>query len=263
MQAPTFPLPSHDRLHDRVAIVTGGASGIGEATSVLLAREGAHVTVADIDAARGEKLVEQINGDGHSAIFVRCDVSNSAQVSNMVERTVAAFGALDTLVNNAANVNFEDYGSVTNATEEKWDLVVDVTLKGTYLCCKYAIPHMIAAGGGAIVNVSSVGGVAGFGNSSAYCASKAGVIQLARELAIDYAANNIRANAICPGLIDTPQVRRNLADPEALARSLSVPIFKRMGLPQEVAHAILFLVSAEASFITGAMLAVDGGWLAR
>ena len=263
MQAPTFPLPSHDRLRNRVAIVTGGASGIGQATSVLLAREGAHVTVADIDTTRGETLVQQINNDGKSAIFVRCDVSDSSQVSSMVDRTVAAFGSLDTLVNNAANVNFEDYGSVTNASEAKWDLVVDITLKGTYLCCKYSIPHMITAGGGAIVNISSVGGVVGFGNSSAYCASKAGVIQLARELAIDYASNNIRANAVCPGLINTPQVQRNLADPDALARSLSVPIFKRMGLPEEVAHAILFLVSSEASFITGAMLAVDGGWLAQ
>lgn len=263
MQAPHFPLPSHDRLRDRAAIVTGAASGIGEATAALLAREGARVTVADIDAARGEKLVEQIRKDGGNAIFVRCDVSDSAQVQNMVARTVEAFSSLDTLVNNAANVNFEDYGSVTKATEEKWDLVVDVTLKGAYLCCKYAIPHMITAGGGAIVNISSVGGVVGFGNSAAYCSAKAGVIQLARELAIDYAANNIRANAICPGLIDTPQVRRNLADPEALNRSLSVPIFKRMGRPEEVAHAILFLVSAEASFITGTTLAVDGGWLAR
>lgn len=263
MQAPDFPLPVHDRLRNRVAIVTGGASGIGQATSVLLAREGAHVTVADIDSARGEELARQIKSDGQSAIFVRCDVSDSAQVARMIDRTVSVFGSLDTLVNNAANVNFEDYGSVTSATEEKWDLVVDVTLKGVYLCCKYAIPHIIVAGGGAIVNVSSVGGVVGFGSASAYCSAKAGVIQLARELAIDYAQDNIRANAVCPGLIDTPQVQRNLADPEALARSLSVPIFKRKGLPEEVAHAILFLVSAEASFITGAMLAVDGGWLAR
>lgn len=263
MQAPPFPLPAYDRLRDRVAIVTGGASGIGQATSELFAREGAHVTVADIDVARGEKLAAQIRSDGRSAIFVRCDVSDRAQVINMVDRTVAEFGSLDTLVNNAANVNFQDYGSVTDATEEKWDLVVDVTLKGVYLCSKYAIPHMITAGGGAIVNVSSVGGVVAFGNSSAYCSAKAGVIQLARELAIDYAAHNIRANAVCPGLINTPQVQRNLADPQALARSLSVPIFKRMGLPEEVAHAILFLASPEASFITGAMLAVDGGWLAR
>ncbi len=263
MRVPSLPHPSCNRLHERVAIVTGGASGIGEATSKLFAREGARVTVADINPVRGERVVQDIQAEGGQAIFVLCNVADSAQVQAMIAKTVETFGKLDTLVNNAANVNFEDYGSVTNATEEKWDLVVDVTMRGTYLCCKYSIPHMIQAGGGAIVNVSSVGGVVGFGNSSAYCASKAAVIQLARELAIDYAANNIRANAVCPGLIDTPQVQRNLADPEALARSLSVPIFKRMGLAAEVAHGILFLASDEASFITGATLPVDGGWTAR
>ncbi len=263
MRVPNLPLPSHHRLDERTAVVTGGASGIGEATARLFAREGARVTVADVDRPRGEAVVEQIQREGGRALFVACDVSDSRQVQEMIARTVETFGALQILVNNAANVNFEDYGSVTSATEEKWDRVVDVTLKGVYLCSKYAVPHMIAAGGGAIVNVSSVGGVVGFGGSAAYCSAKAGVIQLAREMAIDYAQNNIRANAVCPGLIDTPQVRRNLADPEALNRSLSVPIFKRMGRPEEVARAILFLVSDEASFITGTTLAVDGGWLAR
>jgi NAD(P)-dependent dehydrogenase (short-subunit alcohol dehydrogenase family) len=263
MRVPQFPQPSFNRLRDRVAIVTGGASGIGEATSKLFAREGARVTVGDIDRARGERVVKEIQDEGGQAIFAACNVADSAQVQAMIAGTVEAFGKLDTLVNNAANVNYEDYGSVTNATEEKWDLVVDVTMRGTYLCCKYSIPHMKAAGGGAIVNVSSVGGVVGFGNASAYCSSKAAVIQLARELAIDYVNDNIRANAVCPGLIDTPQVQRNLKDPEAMARSLSVPIVKRMGRPEEVAHAILFLVSDEASFITGATLAADGGWTAR
>ena len=263
MRVPSLPLPAYDRLRDRVAIVTGAASGIGAATAILFAREGARVTVADIDRRRGEAVVQEIRGAGGSALFAACDVSKSEQVQAMIARTVEEFGGLDILVNNAANVNLEDYGSVTEASEEKWDLVVDVTLKGQYLCCKYAIPHMIAGGGGAIVNISSVGGVVGFGGSAAYCSAKGAVIQLARELAIDYAQHNIRANAVCPGLIDTPQVRRNLADPEALNRSLSVPIFKRMGRPEEVARAILFLVSDEASFITGTTLAVDGGWLAR
>lgn len=263
MRVPNLPLSSYNRLAARTAIVTGGASGIGEATSLLLAREGARVTVADVNRTRGEAVVRRIEQDGGHALFAACDVSNSAQVREMIDRTAQTFGSPDILVNNAANVNFEDYGSVTQATEEKWDLVVDVTLKGAYLCAKYTVPHMIAAGGGAIVNVSSVGGVVGFGGAAAYCSAKGGVIQLARELAIDYANQNIRANAVVPGLIDTPQVQRNLADPEALNRSLSVPIFKRMGRPEEVAHAILFLVSDEASFITGTTLAVDGGWLAR
>lgn len=263
MQAPNFPLPAHNRLPGRVAIVTGAASGIGAATAVLFAREGARVTVADIDIAHGHEVVQQIQDAGGDALFVECDVSSGAQVQAMIAQTVAHFGALHLLVNNAANVNFQDYGSVTDASEEKWDRVVNVTLKGVYLCCKYAVPHIIAAGGGAIVNVSSVGGVAAFGGASAYCSAKAGVLQLTRELATDYAAQNIRANAVCPGLIDTPQVRRNLPTPDAVNRSLSVPIFKRMGAPEEVAHAILFLASDEASFITGATLAVDGGWLAR
>lgn len=256
-------LSSCRRLRDRVALITGAASGIGQATALVFAREGARVAVADIDDANGKATVEQIRRAGGDAIFIHCDVSQRAQVEAMVAQTVQVFGMLHLLVNNAANVRFEDYGSVTDATEEKWDLVVDTTLKGVYLCSKYALPHMIAAGGGAVVNVSSVGGVVGFGGSSAYCASKGGVIQLTREIAIDYASNNIRANAVCPGLIDTPQVRRNLADPEAMNRSLSVPIFKRPGRPEEVAFAILFLASDEASFITGTTLAVDGGWLAR
>lgn len=263
MKLPQFPLPSYNRLAGRVAVVTGAASGIGAATAVLFAREGARVTVSDIDVSRGESITAAITGAGGDAIFVKCDVSHSDQVQAMIAKTIQQFGMLNILVNNAANVNFLDYGSVTESSEDKWDLVVDVTLKGVFLCCKYAVPHMIAAGGGAIVNLSSVGGVVGFGGSAAYCSAKGGVIQLTRELAIDYAAQNIRANAVCPGLIDTPQVRRNLPNQEALERSLSVPIFKRMGLGEEVAHAILFLVSDEASFITGTTLAVDGGWLAR
>lgn len=260
---PDQPPSSRRRLNDRVALITGAASGIGQATAVLFAREGARVAVADIDDTNGKATVEQIRRAGGEAIFIHCDVSRRAQVEAMVAQTLQVFGALHILVNNAANVRFEDYGSVTEATEEKWDRVVDITLKGVYLCSRYSIPRIIDAGGGAVVNVSSVGGVVGFGNSSAYCASKGGVIQLTREIAIDYAAQNIRANAVCPGLIDTPQVRRNLADPEAMNRSLSVPIFKRPGRPEEVAYAILFLASDEASFITGTTLAVDGGWLAR
>lgn len=251
------------RLAQRVAVITGAGSGIGQAIAFLFAREGARVVVADINASAGDATVVQIQREGGEALFVSCDVARREQVEALIAGTVKAYGALHILVNNAAYLAIENYGSVTETSEEHWDVCVDVTLKGVYLCAKFAIPHMIAAGGGAIVNIASVGGLVGFGHNAAYCSSKGGVIQLTRELAIDFAADNIRANAVCPGLIATPMNARFRADPEFMNRSLSLPVIKRPGEPLEVAYAALFLASDEASYVTGTTLAVDGGWLAR
>ncbi len=250
-------------LADKVAIVTGGASGIGLAAAARLAREGATVVIADIDGGRGEREAAALRGEGRAVSFVRADVSSSEDVQELVATSVARHGEIDILFNNAAYLDYEHYGSVTETSEEDWRRCIDVTLTGVFLCSKYAIVSMLRNEGGAIVNTASVGGLVGFGRHAAYCSAKGGVIQLTREMAIDYAQYNIRCNAICPGLIATPMNEAYLADEGNRARALANPVIKRPGIPEEIANAVLFLVSGEASYITGAALPVDGGWLLR
>jgi NAD(P)-dependent dehydrogenase (short-subunit alcohol dehydrogenase family) len=250
-------------LEDRVAIVTGGASGIGLAAVRRLAAEGAAVVIADIDAARGEAESSALRDEGRRVSFVRADVALSAEVQSLVEATIERYGEIDVLFNNAAYLDYTHYGSVTETSEADWARCIDVTLTGVFLCSRYVIPSMLRKGGGAIVNTASVGGLVGFGGHAAYCSAKGAVIQLTREIAIDYAEQNIRCNAVAPGLIATPMNETYLADPATLARSLSNPVIKRPGIPSEIANAVLFLVSDEASYITGAVLPVDGGYLLR
>lgn len=250
-------------LTDKVAIVTGGASGIGLATVTRLAREGAAVVIADIDAARGDAAAAALREAGARVLFVRTDVADGAAVERLVATTVDSYGEIDILFNNAAYLDLEHYGSVTDTTEEYWRRCIDVTLTSVYLCSRYTIPSMLRRGGGAIVNTASVGGIVGFGEHAAYCSAKGGVIQLTREIAIDYAAQNIRCNAVCPGLIATPMNEKNLADAEIRERALRNAVIKRPGKPEEIANVVLFLVSGEASYITGVALPVDGGYLLR
>jgi NAD(P)-dependent dehydrogenase (short-subunit alcohol dehydrogenase family) len=250
-------------LTDKVAIVTGGASGIGLAATVRLAREGAAVVIADIDAEHGEREAELLRGQSLRAAFVQTDVASSADVQALVAATVELYGGIDILFNNAAYLALENYGSVTETSEAHWQRCIDVTLTGVFLCSKYAIGSMVKRGGGAIVNTASVGGLVGFGKHAAYCSAKGGVIQLTKEIAIDYAADNVRCNAICPGLIATPMNEAYLADDETLAKALEQPVIKRPGRPEEIANAVVFLASDEASYITGAILPVDGGYLIR
>jgi NAD(P)-dependent dehydrogenase (short-subunit alcohol dehydrogenase family) len=248
------------RLKNKVAIVTGAASGIGRAIAQVFAQERARVIVADINDEGGQETVQLIKARDGEALFLHCDVSVSADVKRMVESAIHSFGGLNILVNNAAYL--KDFKTAVDTAEEEWDLSIDVTLKGVFLCSKSAIPEMIKAGAGSIINIASVGGLVGFASYAAYCSAKGGVIQLTKSLAIDYGRHNIRVNAICPGPIDTPTT------PEAQDEKLhqwqrDMTVLGRTASPEEVAYPALFLASDESSFVTGSILVVDGGWTIR
>lgn len=248
------------RLKDKVAVVTGAASGIGRAIALLFAKEGAEVVIVDIDDKNGEATLRLIREQKGEAILIHADVSNAQDVERMTKATIQQFGKVTVLVNNAAYL--KDFKPAVDTTEEEWERSIGVTLKGVFLCSKYAIPEMMKAGGGSIINISSVGGLVGFASYAAYCSAKGGVIQLTKSLAIDYGRSNIRVNAICPGPIDTP------SSPETHDEKLhqwqrEMTVLGRTGQPEEVAYAALFLASDESSFVTGSDLIVDGGWTIR
>ena len=248
------------RLEGKVAIITGGSSGIGRATAELFAKEGAQVVVADYNARAGQEVVQAIKGTGGDALFVEVDVSDAAQVQRMVQAALEAYGGVDILFNNAAVLIF---GTVLDTSEEAWRRVMDINLTGVFLCSKAVIPHLIERGGGAIINMSSsTGAHDGNENAAAYVTSKGGVTLLTRCMAIDHAKDNIRVNAIAPGPTDTPMLRGAMS-PEQLAAFATTFPMKRLGRPEELAHAALFLASDEASFVTGAVWAVDGGQTAQ
>ena len=251
------------RLEGKVALVTGGTSGIGRATAVLFAREGAGVVVTGRDEERGGDVVREIEGQGGRARFVRADVTRAEDCRRAVAETVDAFGRLDVLFNNAG---VYVAGDVTECTEEEWDLQVDVSLKGTYLMCREAVPVMVAQGGGSIVNNSSGWGLVGGERAVAYCAAKGGVVVMTKAMAMDHGRHGIRVNCICPGDTVTPMERkdaehRGMTWEDYVAGASDRPL-GRMGDPDEVASAALFLASDESSFITGAAIPVDGGGVA-
>jgi NAD(P)-dependent dehydrogenase (short-subunit alcohol dehydrogenase family) len=251
------------RFRDKVAIVTGGTSGIGRATALLFAQEGAKVAVLGRSEERGREVAAEIERAGGTALFVRCDVRLDDECRRAVEETVRAFGRLDVLFNNAG-VFFAN--TVVACTEEEWDLTVDISLKGTYLMSKYAIPVMVAQGGGAIVNNASGWGLSGGSEAAAYCAAKGGVVVMTKAMAVDHGRQGIRVNCVCPGDTLTPMLpddaqRRGLTWETYLADAAARPL-GRIGQPEEVARAVLFLASDDASFITGAALPVDGGGVA-
>lgn len=246
----------------KIALVTGGGSGIGRQVALAFAREGASVVVADLVTEGGEKTVQMIKDKGCEAIFVKADVSKAADVEALVQKTVDTFGRLDCAHNNAGIEGKQ--GLLADTTEEEWDRVININLKGVFLCMKYEIPQMLKQGGGAIVNTSSVAGLLGFQNIAPYTASKHGVAGLTKTAALEYATKGIRINAVCPGVIRTPMIDRFTGgSKEAEAAFTALEPVGRLGLPEEIAEAVVWLCSDAASFVTGHPMVVDGGFAAQ
>ncbi len=250
------------KLEGKVAIVTGGGSGIGRATSLAFASEGAKVVVADVVAKGGEETTRMIRDAHGEAIFVKVDVSNAEQVKAMVDKTIEVFGRLDCAANNAGISPAPI--SISRCTEESWDSVIDINLKGVFLCMKFEVPRMLKGDGGSIVNTASMVGLVGDGGHPAYAASKHGVVGLTKTVAIMYGKAGIRVNAVCPGVIRTPMSEKSFAEhPELKAMSIAMAPMDRFAEAEEVARAIVWLCTNDASFITGHALPVDGGYVAR
>jgi NAD(P)-dependent dehydrogenase (short-subunit alcohol dehydrogenase family) len=252
------------RLEGKVALITGGTSGIGRATAVLFAREGANVAITGRDEPRGAEVVGEIEAAGGEGIFVRADVRSADDCERSVARTVEAFARLDVLFNNAGVYIAND---VLGCDEDEWDLQVDTSLKGAYLMSRAALPHMVARGSGSIVHCSSGWGLVGGAKGAAYCAAKGGMVLLTKSMAIDHGPQGIRVNAVCPGDTETPMEHEDARNQgmtwdEYLAFANEGRPIPRMGEPDEVARAALYLASDESSFVTGVALPVDGGGVA-
>ena len=255
------------RLKDKVALVTGGGSGIGHATAVLFAAQGAKVVVSDLNEASALETVAEIETDGGDATALTGDVSNNADAEAMVKGAVEVYGTLDVVVNCAGVIAGKALPAGASP-EEVWDRVMEVNLKGTYLVTWHAVRTMEQSGGGSIINIASINGIVGYpiglgGGFDAYVPSKGGVVQFTKNLAIDYGKKNIRVNCICPGHIDTNLIREFLDNPERREWLEQRYPMGRVGRPEEIAYAALFLASDESSFVTGAPLIVDGGYTAQ
>jgi NAD(P)-dependent dehydrogenase (short-subunit alcohol dehydrogenase family) len=246
---------------NKVALVTGATSGIGRATAIAFAEKGAKVVVSGRRVKEGEETVALIQAVGGEAKFIQTDVSQAAEIENLVNLTVAIYGRLDYAFNNAGTEGLPLPG--IEQTEESWNQVIDINLKSVWLSMKYQIPYMQKQGGGVIINNASIAGLVGFANLSVYCASKHGVIGLSKAMALEHAAQNIRINVVCPGTIDTDMLKRGFNDEtrELIVNSLN-PI-PRLGTSEEIASAVIWLCSDGASFVTGLALPVDGGYTAK
>lgn len=249
------------KLKEKVALITGGNSGIGKATAILFAKEGARVCITGRNEKRCEEVVKKITDSGGQAIYTIADVRFSDECLRTVESTMNAFSRLDILFNNAG-VWFPN--TALDCPEEEWDLTIDINLKGTYLMSKFALPHMIAQKSGVIINNGSGWGIVGGNEAVSYCASKGGVVVMTKAMAIDHARQGIRVNCLCPGDVETPMLsedasKRGMSWEEYHAQAIVERPMGRMGLPDEIAKAALFLASDDSTFMTGATLVVDGG----
>jgi len=249
------------KLNGRVAIITGASSGIGRASALRFAAAGAKVLVSDVNEQGGNETVNMVTGAGGEATFASADVSCEDGARSMIEAALSAYGRIDVLFNNAGIVAMN--GPTGEASVEVWNRVLAVNLTGVFLGCRFAIPEMLKTGGGAIINTASVAGLVGFPGLPAYCASKGGVVQLTKTMALEYATQGIRVNCICPGVIDTPMVALEALDEAGRAAMSQLEPVGRVGQPEEVAALALFLASDDASFMTGAIIPVDGGFVAR
>lgn len=248
-------------LQGKVGLITGGTSGIGRDTAVLFAKAGAKVVVAGRREAEGAETVDQVRAAGGDALFVKMDVSRAAEVQALVQKTVEKFGRLDVAFNNAGIEG--NWKPITEQSEEDWDSVIDINLKGVWLCLKYEIRQMLKqGGGGAIVNMSSIGGLMGGAGAATYNASKHGVIGLTKSAALENATNGIRVNAVCPAVIETAMGDRLFGDPQINKRVLRLHPIGRFGTSMEVAEGVVWMCSERASFMTGQNLVLDGGFLA-
>ncbi|MBV8770898.1 MAG: SDR family oxidoreductase [Deltaproteobacteria bacterium] len=254
------------RFEQKVALVTGGASGIGRAAAVAFAREGANVVVADVETAGGEETVRMVRAAGGTAFFVQADVSRANEVERMVSQGMQTYGRLDCAFNNAGIQG--DLAQTVACSEENWQRIIAINLTGVWLCMKYEIPPMLARGGGAIVNTASNFGLVGSDGMPAYAASKHGVVGLSKTAALEYARAGMRINAVCPGPTQTRLGEQILSRQPDLAKRIVEGIMARepmgrMGRPEEIAAAVVWLCSDAASFVTGAVIAVDGGFVAQ
>jgi len=245
---------------DKVAVVTGGSSGIGRASALAFALEGARVAIADLDVAGGEETVNMIEKIGGNAIFIRADVTKAKEVERFISKVTDIYKRLDCAHNNVGHTGAK--ASIEECTEKNWDYVMNVSLKSVWLCMKYEISQMLKSGGGAIVNTSSTAGLLGFRYGSAYSSAKHGVLGLTKSAALEYAEKGIRANAVCPGLTRTPEIERIIkGEPQRAARFIALSPMGRMAESEEIAKAVVWLCSDAASFINGHSLVVDGGFV--
>ena len=245
------------RLEGKTAFITGSASGIGRAIAATFAREGASVVVADVNEKGAAETLDLILAEGGTARFIRTDVTSEENVRESIEAAVAPSGRIEVLVNDAGIVHM---AGVVDTKLEDWERVMNVNLRGMFFTCKHAIPYMQKQGGGAIVNIASIGSLVGILAHAAYNASKGGVVALSRQMAVDYGQNNIRVNCVAPTATDTPLIRKAGANSRALAAIANGHPLRRISEPQDIAWAALFLASDEARAITGQLLPVDGGW---
>lgn len=248
-------------MNGKVALVTGASAGIGKATALAFAREGADVVAADVDVERGEKTAAELEAEGVDAMFVRADVSSPTDVAALVDKTIERFGHLDYAFNNAGIEGAQ--APTADCTIENWNKTIATNLTGVFLCMRAEIPHVLERGG-AIVNNASVAGLVGFAGIPAYAASKHGIVGLTKTAALDYATRGIRVNAVCPGVIATEMIARfTKGDAAANEQFVQAEPVGRLGTPEEIADAVIWLCSDRASFVTGQAIAVDGGFVAR